>query len=142
LAAFEINTVMNLKNVYTIHNDSKLVKIVQEASQDETSKGGYKIENGLLFGTKGWFKAIDDGIIPKRIVKGFISRVYTTGHNDYPEFEIESEGEKTTWTLHGAQEAYQVGRLIELIYVELKYKRPNYVTGMISKCIIAISIDY
>jgi len=114
--------------------------MVQEASLNKKNYAGYKIENGLLFGTKEWFSAIENGMISKHIVEGFISRVYMSGHNDYPEFEIENNHGKSTWTREGIDEAYKVGKNIELIYVEQKYKQPTDITGMISKCVIEIKI--
>lgn len=131
---------MNLKQIYTLKNDFRRIKMIQEASLNKNSYSGYKIENGLLFGTKEWFNAIGNGIIPKHIIKGVISRVYMSGHNDYPEFEIESNEGKTTWTREGIDAAYKVGKNIELIYVEQKYKRPTDIIGAISKCVIEIKI--
>lgn len=131
---------MNLKQIYNLKDDFKRIKMVQEASLDKNSYAGYKTENGLLFGTKEWFNAIENGIISKHTVKGFISRVYMSGHNDYPEFEIENNEGKTIWTREGIDEAYKDGKSIELIYVEQKYKRPTDITGAISKCVLAIKI--
>lgn len=130
-----------VKEIYNLKNDSRRIKMVQEASLDKKSYAGYRIENDLLFGTKEWFNAIEQGIIPKHIVKGVISRVYMSGHNDYPEFEIRSdEGETSTWTREGAESAYEVERRVELTYVEQKYKRPSDITGPISQCVIQIKI--
>jgi len=131
---------MKLKQIYNLKNDSRRINMIQEGSLDKNSHAGYKTENGLLFGTKEWFNAIEIGIIAKYTVKGFISRVYMSGHNDYPEFEIESNDGKTTWTREGIDEAYKGGKSIELIYVEQKYKRPTDITGAISKCVIEINI--
>ena len=56
---------MNLKQIYILKNDSSLIKMVQEASVDKNSYAGYKMENGLLIGTKDWFDAIDNASCPK-----------------------------------------------------------------------------
>jgi len=93
-----------------------------------------------LFGTKEWFDAIEHEIIPKYLVKDIISKVYMSGHNDYPEFEVENSEGKTVWTRLGYDAAYQVGKKVELIYVEQKYKRPTDITGAISKCVIEIRV--
>ena len=129
-----------LKQIYDLKTDYRRIKMIQEASLDKKSYAGYKTENELLFGTNEWFNAIELGIIPKYSIKGIISRVYMSGHNDYPEFEIERNGDKTTWTREGIDEAYKVGKSIELIYVEQKYKRPKGIIGEISKCVIQIKI--
>jgi hypothetical protein len=131
---------MRLKQIYNLKNDFIRIKMVQEVSLDKNSYAGYKTENGLLFGSKEWFNAVENGIILKHTIKGFISRVYMSGHNDYPEFEIENNEGKTTWIREGTDKAYKVGKNIELTYVEQKYKRPTDVTGVISKCIIEIKI--
>lgn len=133
---------MNLfKSIYNLKGDDRRIKMVQEASLDKKSYAGYKLENGLLFGTKEWFGAIETGKILQCVVKGVIARVYMSGHNDYAEFEIENIEGKTVWTRLGADTAYQVGKNIELIYVEQKYKRPTDITGAISKCAIEIRIS-
>lgn len=131
---------MSLKQIYNLKNDSRRIKMVQEASLDKGSRSGLKIENGLLFGTNEWFSAIENGIIPKHVINGIISRVYMSGHNDFPECEIESNKGKTTWMREGIDEAYKVGKRIELIYVEQKFKRPIDILGAISKCVIEIKI--
>jgi hypothetical protein len=128
------------KPIYILKGDVQRIKLIQEASLDKNSHGGYKAINGLLFGTKEWFEAIEKEIITKHLVKGVISKVYMSGHNDYPEFEIESENGKTVWPRFGYDAAYQVGRKIELVYVEQVYKRPTDITGHISKCVIEIRI--
>lgn len=131
---------MSLKQIYNLKNDSRRIKMVQEASLDKDSRSGLKIENGLLFGTKEWFSAIENDIIPKHVINGIISRVYMSDHNDFPEFEIESNEGKTTWMREGIDEEYKVGKRIELIYVEQKFKRPIDIIGTISKYVIEIKI--
>jgi hypothetical protein len=128
----------SLKSIYCLKEDYRRIKIIQEASIDEKSIYGYKIENGLLFGTKEWFDAIEDGIIIKHSIKGIITRIFMSGHNDYPEFEIENSEGKTIWPKFGCDDAYKVGKKIELVFVEQKYKRPNDIIGPISKCVIEI----
>ena len=130
-----------LKEVYNLIKDKRRIKMVQEASLDPNSRSGFKTENGLLFGSQEWFNAIEKNVIPRHFVKGIISRVYMSGHNDYPEFEIESEEGKTTWTRAGIDSAYKSGKNVELVYINQKYKRPTEITGIAAKCVIKISID-
>lgn len=129
-----------LKEVYNLRKDTRLIKLTQESSLDKNSLYGLKVENGLLFGTEEWFEAIEKGIINKHIINGIISNVFISGHNDYPEFQIESSEGKTTWERKGADSDYIVGRLVELIYVEQKSKRPFGSLGSNTKCIIQIKI--
>ncbi len=133
---------MNLfKSIYNLKGDNSRIKMVQEASLDNKSFAGYKQENGLLFGTKEWFDAIETGKILKNVVRGVITRVYMSGQNDFPEFEVENIEGKTIWTRLGNETDYQVGKNVELIYVEQKFKRPTGITGIISKCVIEIKIS-
>jgi hypothetical protein len=130
-----------LKEVYNLKKDTERIKNVQQVSLDKNSHTGYKIEEDLLFGTKEWFEAVESGKILKYILKGSISRVYLSGHNDYPEFEIESDQGKSIWTREGIDNAYKVGRSIELVYVKQKYKRPSDINGIYSNCVIEIKIS-
>lgn len=127
---------MHLKQIYRLKDDERKIKAIQDASLDKGSYAGYKIEKGLVFGSVEWFNAIENEIIPKHFIKGTISRVYMSGHNDYPEFEILSNGLKSIWGIAGGVQEYEVGNNIELVYVEQKFKR----YGAISKCIIEIKI--
>jgi len=130
-----------MKSIYSLEQDEMRIKMIQEASIDQNSYAGYKTESGLLFGTKEWLIAIEHGIIPKHSIKGVISQIYMSGHNDYPEFEIENSVGKSVWTKLGEGSAYQVGKKIELVYVEQLYKKSTAITGMISKCVIEIKIS-
>ena len=124
------------KEIYNLKDDKAYIKMVQDASLDKSSTSGLKIENGLLYGTKDWFNAIERGQIITQTISGTISKVYMSGHNDYPEFEIDSNGNKTSWTRKGIDNAYVVGRHVELIYVIQKFKR-----GATTQCVIKINIS-
>ena len=130
-----------LETIYNIKKDRQRIEKLQHASLDNSLNSGYKIENDLLIGSAKWFEAIENGQIKKRNIKGTISRIYMTGHNDYPEFEVDSQDGKTTWTREGIESAYVVGRQVEVIYVEQKFKRPIAILGSISKCVLLINID-
>jgi len=132
---------MKLKQIYNLQKDLRQIKIIQEASFDQTSKFGYQTTNGLLFGTKEWFNAIKRDIITKHTIQGIITRVYMSGHNDFPEFEMQNENGKTTWMRYGVDEAYKVGKQIEIIYVEQYYKNPINIIKPISQCVIDVKIE-
>ncbi len=127
--------------IYNLKNNKRKIELIQEASLEKSSKYGLKIENGLIFGTKEWFEAITEKKINRNTITGTISKVFMSGHNDYPEFEIKSDdGERSIWTREGEDDAYQVGRRVELSYVEQKFKRPLGITGLVSKCVLQIKI--
>lgn len=130
-----------LKELYNLENDSRQIKIIQDASLDKKSYAGFKIEDDLLFGTKDWFEAIKNGKIKKYIICGKISKISSSGHNDYPEFEIKNDRGVTVWARGGIDSLYQLGQYVELTYVEQKYKRPSDITGKIYKCVIQIKVE-
>ena len=130
-----------LIEIYNISNDIRRIKLGQEASLDVNSLSGYKIEDQILFGSNEWFDNIKTGKIKKHLVTGIISKVYVSGHNDYPEFVIDNNEGSTTWPRLGNDDAYKVGKKIELVFVEQKYKRPSDITGTISKSIIQVRIE-
>jgi hypothetical protein len=123
--------------VYNLRNDDIKIRITQEASLSKNTMIGLKIENGFLYGSNEWFCAINNRIIKKNIITGYISRKYISGHNDYPEFEVtEINGTKTIWEIKGNDTFYIEGRKIKILYVPQKFKM-----GKITNCIIEISID-
>jgi len=130
-----------LEEIYILKADTKKIKRVQDASLDKSSNSGFKIENNLLFGSADWFAAIEKGEIKKHLIQGVISKVYMSGHNDWPEFEIENIEGKSKWTREGVENVYVVGKKIELVYVEQKFKQPIGVLGPITKCVLQISIE-
>ncbi|MES2426079.1 MAG: hypothetical protein V4560_03870 [Bacteroidota bacterium] len=125
-----------LKEVYSLKNDTTKIKLIQEASLDKNNRAGLKIQNNLLFGTDKWFDAIEKGTITKHIITGSVSRIYNSGHNDFPEFEITTNDDKSAFPIMGDVGLYRLEDNIHLIYVEQKLKR-----GSISKCILEIKIS-
>lgn len=124
------------KETYNLKLDKAHIKRVQDASMDASLSGGLKIENGLLYGTQEWFKAIETGQTPTYKVTGTISKVYMSGHNDYSEFEVDSSGVKTYWTQEGTDSDYVTGRQVQITYVKQKFKR-----GAPTDCVISIHIS-
>ena len=129
------------KTAYKFKDDKEAIKRLQEVSIDQKSNYGLKVENGLLVGTNEWFQAIDDKIIPKVTLTGIISKVYMSGHNDWPEFEIKSNEELSTWTREGEDKLYQVGKLVEIDFVIQKYKRQWDMLGPTTKKVLEIRIE-
>lgn len=130
-----------LISAYKFQEDKEAIKRLQEVSSDPKSDYGLKTENGLLIGTKEWFQATEDGLLSKETIRGTISKVYMSGHNDWPEFEMENESGKSTWTREGNDKLYQVGKLIEIDYVIQKYKRPWDMLGPTTKKVLEIRIE-
>ena len=130
-----------LISAYKFQEDKEAIKRLQEVSSDPKSDYGLKTENGLLIGTKEWFQATEDGRLSKETIRGTISKMYMSGHNDWPEFEMENESGKSTWTREGNDQLYLVGKLIEIDYVIQKYKRPWDMLGPTTKQVVEIRIE-
>ena len=112
--------------VYRLKDDVKHIADVQKAILT-TEDYGIKITHGL-FGSPEWWKNIDNGTLPLQTLKGKITRVYMSGHNDYPEFEIVTEdGHKESFTREAETEVldaeYQPGREVEIDFVRQQPKK-------------------
>jgi hypothetical protein len=127
-----------LKQVFDLRSATDYVAAVQRATL-ETEDG--LVPEPALYGSAAWWAAIEEGTIPVRQVEGTIARVFMSGHNDWPEFEMDSEGRRTRWTREGDDDFYEVGRRVRVDYVEQRFKRALRGIGPMSKCVIAIWID-
>jgi len=136
--------------VYGLRFDDDYVSKVQSATLGATGAG--LVPDPHLYGSAEWWASIESGNIPVRAITGTISRVFMSGHNDYPEFEIDSDGQKTCWTrttsaipdcdLTRGQLAnlYRIGASVKLSYVEQRFKTPLKGVGEHSECILEIWI--
>ena len=83
--------------IYRLQSDRRQIREVQEATQT-TEQWGIEPTHGL-FGSPEWWRHIRDGTLPVHHIRGTISRVYMTGHNDWPEFAVLSNtGEESEWS--------------------------------------------
>ena len=129
------------QTAYKFKDDKEAIKRLQEVSSDPESNYGLKVENGLLVGTKEWFHATEDRRLLKETLTGRISKVYMSGHNDWPEFEIESKEGFSTWTREGNDKLYQVGKFVEIDFVIQKHKRQWDMLGPTTKKVLEIRIE-
>lgn len=106
---------------YDLMADQETISLVQRATL--TTKDFGLVPEVALFGSDEWWAAIRDGRIPKHEVSGKISRLFMTGHGDWPEFELDSNGTKTTWTRLGNHGAYAEGKTAKVEYVMQKLRR-------------------
>jgi hypothetical protein len=111
----------HLVKLYDLRDDREKTRLVQKATL-VTKDYGLVPEHGL-FGSSEWWRAVGEGVIPVVTVDGIISRVFMSGHNDWPEFEIDDGREKSRWTREGNDEMYKVGRRVRLKYVLQKPKK-------------------
>jgi len=128
-----------LRQVFDLRSAKDYIAAVQRATLETADFG--LVPEPALYGSPAWWAAIEDGTLPVRQVEGTIARVYMAGHNDWPEFEIESGAELTRWTREGKDGCYAVGRRVRVEYVEQRFKKPLPALGPISKCVVAIWIE-
>lgn len=106
---------------YDLATDSETIRLVQKASLGPAGFG--LLPEVALFGTAPWWAAIERGEIQRIVVDGTISKLYLTGHGDWPEIEIVSNGTKSSWTRLGNAELYAEGTHVQVEYVVQKLRR-------------------
>jgi hypothetical protein len=132
-----------MKTVYLLRNNKTYIKLVQEASLHREDLG-LRITHGL-FGSEEWWSKIESRELPLITIEGSITRVFMSGMNDWPEFEmVTPEGELSRWTreVDGREldRYYRPGARVEIDYVIQHFKR-DLGAGLDSKCVIEIRVD-
>lgn len=111
----------HLVEIYNLADEREHIRKVQRATLNTTDYGLVVVPEHGLFGSEQWWEAIRTGKLPTVRIEGVTTRVYMGSMNDWPEFEIESGGSKTTWTRHvhrGEDDRfYVVGKRVCLEYV-------------------------
>ncbi|RMH25380.1 MAG: hypothetical protein D6692_11335 [Planctomycetota bacterium] len=107
--------------VYDLAEDEETIRLVQQATLNTEDFG--LVPEVALFGSDEWWQAIQEGRIPSHALHGVISRVFMSGHGDWPEFELEAAGEKSRWTRLGPDDLYRVGNEVRVEYVLQKAKK-------------------
>jgi len=89
---------------------------------------GLSSKNGVI-GSEEWWKNINEGKIVVRLIEGRITRVFISGHNDFPEFEMNSDGKisirECLATKLDYDRHYEVGKTIVIRYAEVYRKGLN-----------------
>jgi hypothetical protein len=111
---------------YNLATDHDTISQIQQATLRSKNFGVHS--EVALFGSHEWWEAIKDGRIPSYEVSGTISRLFMTGHGDWPEFELNNNESKTSWTRVGNGLAYAEGNAARVEYVVQKsrYDRGEY----------------
>ena len=109
-----------MKQIYSLKSDARHIENVQKATL-ETESYGIVSEHGL-FGSSEWWDALKSGEIKIHALEGVISKVYMSGHNDFPEFKIEAAGNVTSWERKGNIALYKEGVPVKIEYVLTKSK--------------------
>jgi hypothetical protein len=106
--------------IYDFSTDNKKIDFLKEfvfTKKFDKIKG--QPVDGYIPGTIEWFNAINKGEIPICEISGVISKVYFTGNN-WPLFEIDNNGIKTTWTREGDTKKYIANKKVILRYIKQK----------------------
>jgi hypothetical protein len=103
---------------YDLRQDSRRVTAVQNATVT-TDRYGIVPDHGL-FGSDEWWQAIESGVIAVNQLEGTVSRVYMSGHNDFPEFEVDDGNSKTRWERYGEESEYLEGQHVVIEFVQTK----------------------
>lgn len=89
----------------------------------KAGKSGFRTKWGL-YGTEEWLINLrNDGLVIK--LNGKISQLRMTGHNDFPEFEMETETGKYQFERLGNEAVYGIGKTIMIEAVYEKYILPK-----------------
>lgn len=108
-----------MKTIFDIRNDNK-TKVIQERIKN--GELSYRTKWGL-YGTNEWYNNLqNDNLIVT--IKGTISKLINTGHNDFPEFEIECGNEKFQFERVGLEKHYQIGKKIKVEATKGMYINP------------------
>ena len=108
-----------LVEVYDLARDREYLERLQRAT---VSSGEFALasDHGLP-GSTQWWTAVRDGSIPTHSVEGTITDVRIA--NNWPEFEVDADGELTTWCLEGDIKSYRVGIGVRVDYVTPRCQR-------------------
>lgn len=129
---------MTFITIYDFRRDKRQIEIMQNASLHRDDCG--LVTTPALVGSPEWWDLVGTERLPIHTIEGKISGVYMSGHNDFPEFEIDDGVTKTQWMRQGDDAAYTVGRFIRLRYVEMAFKRKLKSLLPVSRCEILIEV--
>lgn len=124
--------------VYDLAQDRETIELVQKATL-ETEGLGLEPEVAL-YGSEEWWRAIEEGRIPKREVQGTIAQVFMSGHGDWHEFELDSAGGKSRWTRLGDPAMYREGKAVKIEYV-IQKRRKAWIGGSEQREVLRVFIS-
>jgi hypothetical protein len=123
-----------MKKVFSVLTDKERTPIIQKRIKVKTS--GFRTKWGM-YGTEKWFNSLkSDGLIQE--IDGSISELLMTGHNDFPEFRIESELGEFQFERLGNNSFYVVGKRVKIKALKNMYINP---TSGIENSLVPIIIE-
>lgn len=128
--------------VYDFASDRQRIDAMQKATLGPTDFG--VSPHPALVGTPEWWRAIDDGQLPRVELEGTISRVYWGSMGDWPEFELVSDdGARSAWTREGDVSRFVEGLRVRLAYTLhlWKVEKTSLNLGPASKIVLRIDLE-
>ncbi len=124
-------------HVYALERDHEYVERVQ-AGTVEAGELALRTDNGL-FGSSQWWTAIRDGTVPTERIEGIIVKLYKRG--EWPEFSVESDGQRTSWAMDGDVSRYEEGKRVRIDIVTLEYQKPKHDGEASTQAVLGIWIE-
>jgi hypothetical protein len=126
-----------LVRAYSLERDRQYIERVQMATV-QGSDFAIRKDHGL-FGSKSWWAAIRNGSLPTHRIEGVIVHIYRSG--EWPEFEVEADGARTTWALDGDAARYAVGKRVQIDYVTLEFQKPRPDGDRTTRAVLGIWVE-
>ena len=124
-------------HVYALERDREYVERVQAGT---VAAGDLALctDNGL-FGSSQWWAAIRKGTVPTERIEGTIVKLYKQG--EWPEFAVESDGQRTSWAMDGDVSHYEGGKRVRIDFVTLEYQNPKPNGEASTRAVLGIWIE-
>lgn len=110
------------KAIYNLLDDTQQLSILQEAQK---AGGGIYPDFGII-GSEDWKYALINGQLEMKALDGVISKIYMSGHNDFPQFEVDDGEEKTQWIREGDEREYLLGSSVRIKYIMVRHSLKGF----------------
>lgn len=128
----------SFQRTYELARDREYIERIQMV----TVRGeplGLAQEHGL-FGSKRWFAALEERALATTRLEGVIRGVGVDPRG-WPQFELEVDGERTTWGLEGDPKAYRPGARARIDFVDVAYANPSPGSDAEARVVLGIWIE-
>ncbi len=129
---------MEFYQAYSFERDREYIERLQAATV-QGSEFALDSEHGLV-GSKPWWDAIGESKLATTRVEGEVVDIRVNS-GGWPEFEVDSNGESSTWCLEGDIKTYRVGGRVRIDYVMVRYAKPPSEDDDAAKIVIGIWVE-
>lgn len=131
---------MDWVTVYDFASDQQKIRAMQDATLGPTDFG--VSAKPALVGTREWWRAIEEGQLPRHVLEGSVCKVYWGSMGDWPEFElVAADGTQSRWTREGDITRYVEGLRVRLTYTCHPWKKPKPSDGLGNESHIVLRVD-